>query len=472
LRHDASVSTEHYPDQLCFDHTCLPLCYRFDPGADDDGVTVLTPLSALNLLSIETLEWLIPGYLGEKVYWLLKSLPRSLRRELVPLPAFAEKCCQQLSWQQGGLLAQLAGVVERLAGMAVPDNAWRLDTLPPYLFCNIRLHDEQGQVLDQSRDLAMLQGKWLARAESQYQRAAREVLPQGPLKQWDFGELPEQVEFQQGGITLHGFPALTDRGDAVSVQVFDSRAQAERAHRLGLARLFRLAATKQVRYVKKNLPGITNLCLWFRFAGSCDDLQNDIVSTAILRVLGDETGAIRSREQFQTAITAGQGRLMSVANELCDVLRVILELYHQVRARLAEIASPVNAEAREDMEQQLAGLVFPGFMQATPARWLQYYPRYLKALLRRVEKLPQNPDRDQQRLVEVAQYWQPLMENRENMAASLATDSEWATLRWMIEEYRVSLFAQDLGTSFPVSRRRLEAQWQRVREENPETFGG
>lgn len=475
MRHEASaVTAEHFPDQIILKGISFALSYHFEPGHPLDGVTLTVPLPVLNQLEGSRFQWLVPGLLKEKIICLIKALPKALRRNFIPAPDFAEACAQALSPQQGPLLEVLARHLQTMTGVAVSTALWQDTALPPHLQMNFRLVDEKGKELAMGRDLAALQQAWASKAERSFRGWEDDDLTREGLTQWDFGDLPEQVELERHGLTLKGYPALQDKGTSVSLVMMDSAKTAQETTRLGLRRLFMLALPQQIKYLRKNLPGIREMCLrytriplapWGKGAPSrfsCESLKDELVEGIVDRTFILDRPLVRGAEAFAARKEKGRNDLMNTANEFCHLIGEILAEYHEVAKQLGGNLPLTWLHSINDAREQLAYLVYHGFISQTPPVWLVHLPRYLKAMRLRLAKLQENPGRDKQRQAEIAPLWQACRQRLEAQYQGGETNPALETYRWMLEEYRASLFAQELGTAQPVSAKRLQSQWKEI----------
>lgn len=478
MRHDArAVAAGSFPDQITVKGIPLALSYYFEPGHLLDGLTLTVPLAVLNQLEASSFQWLVPGLLKEKVTYLIKALPKALRRNFVPVPDFAEACTQALNPNQGPLSEILARHLQSMTGVTLSATAWQNVDLPPHLLMNFRLVDEAGKELAMSRDLAALQQEWADKAQRSFRGWSNNDLTREGIKQWDFGDLPEQIELERHGLKLNGYPALQDKGDSISLVIMDSAEMARGTTCLGLRRLFMLALPHQINHLRKNLPGIQEMYLrysripsapWGQNAlsqFSCESFKDELLQGIVDRAFILDRPPICSAEEFAVRKEKGCSNLMITANELCHLVGEILAEYHQIVKKLNSNLPLAWLHSINDIREQLAHLIYHGFISQTPAARLLHFPRYLKAMRLRLSKLEENPSRDKQRQAEITPLWvicQPKLEaqyERGKISPSPALE----TYRWMLEEYRVSLFAQELGTIHPVSSKRLEAQWKEVK---------
>ena len=461
---DAHNDKCDYPSELEVDGVTLALSYCFNPGGDDDGVTASVPLAALNQLNEAPFQWLVPGMLAEKITALLKSLPKAIRKQLVPVPDTAEAIGAELSPGDGSLQDAIAA---RLAarGVAVEAGDWRQEALPAHLRMRFRVVGQSQKELGCGRDLAVLQARFGEHAASEMEHVAeRQPWPTSGARSWEFGALPEFIEQQREGSRYRAYPALTDRGDSVGVSLCDSAASAARVHRQGLLRLTALHFARDVKYLKRNLPDIDALCLQYAPLGPCDALKQDLLWSILERCFFGEGFDVREADHFVARMQRHKPRLMAVANETAKLCADILRWYQRVRQQL-QAGRPLPRELREDIERQLAQLVRPGFMTDTTAQWLSHLPRFLRAIDMRLEKQALSPASDEEKYRRL----QPLLSAHAQMAEHDGKCADAVQglehLHWMLEEYRVSLFAQGLKTSMPVSPKRIQRQIDKCRKQ-------
>jgi ATP-dependent helicase HrpA len=474
MRHGAEgVTPAQFPDTLTVNDVQFPLEYHFEPGDPLDGVTLTLPLAALNQISSVRPDWLVPGLLREKVIALLRSLPKSLRRSFVPAPEYAEACVQALKPANKPLTEALAEQLFRITGVNIPADAWHPETLPDHLCMNFKVVDEAGKTLALGRDLEALKQGLGGQARTSFRKipSAGGFERQG-ITAWNFGSLPEQVEVQQNGLSLRGYPALVDDGNSVSLRLFDSPAATREQMRAGLRRLFMLQSPQQIKSLQKSLPITREMCLQYLSiassqqakpgtAGGCEELKQELLSAVVDRAfIGDEPFP-RDAAAFERHRQAGLSQLLPTAQEMGRLIGQVLAEYHAITRQLSTLAS-VYAGAVSDVREQLAHLVYPGFVSRTPSTWLQHLPRYLKAIRLRLEKLRDAPAKDAQKVAEVRPLWQDYLQRRAKHERQGITDPALEQYRWMLEELRVSLFAQEIKTAFPVSVKRIQRQWEAV----------
>ncbi|HEY4374488.1 MAG TPA: ATP-dependent RNA helicase HrpA [Burkholderiales bacterium] len=467
MRHEAAgITTEMFPKQLRLSAGPMEfsLSYHFEPGSPRDGVTATVPVAALNQVNVARCEWLVPGMLKEKALALLKSLPQKLRRGCVPLPEFAQGFAHDVTASEMPLAQALARYIRDKTTVAVPLESFKLETLPAHLIMNFKVIDEHGRQLDLGRNLAQLRAEHGQRAVQGFTRTADARLEEADGRvlfadrvNWDFGDLEEIVEV--GG--LIGYPALADHITHVNVELFDEPEQALVHHRAGLARLFRIQLADQIKYLEKAVNARAISLLYAPFGGE-KELVDQLVSAGIARAcLADPLP--RKQAEFTARKDEGKGRLSLITQEIAALTGRILEEYSAAQKKLA--SARTFAQAKEDIDAQLQRLLPKNFVIAVPHAQLTHYPRYLKAIATRVDKLRADPARDTRLMAEMT----PLMQNwqRAHIAQARAggagRDARLEEFRWLLEELRVSLYAQELRTPMPVSVKRLSKVWEAYR---------
>jgi ATP-dependent helicase HrpA len=462
------VSEEQFPDTLDINGMRLPLEYHFEPGAKDDGVTLVVPVEVLNQVTEERLEWLVPGLLEERITTLLRGLPKSLRRNFVPIPDTAKAVLDRLRPSGDSLLLALGDALKEMTGVHISDTDWPHEELAPHLKMNLRIIDASGSSLATGRDLARLKSKHAGRGEGGKPRGMpSHVIEQEGITRWTFGDLPEQVTMERAGIRLTGFPALVDERTGVAIRIIDSLPNAALEHRKGLRRLIMLSLTQQVKFLRKELPGIDRMRLQMakapaRGKGRKIDIEEELVSLIIDRTFLHGSADIRKQVDFEAVIDKHKASLMSISSETANLVSGILDAYQRLRKQLSSVTAINWLASVQDMQQQLDGLVYQGFLQETPWEKLQRYPAYLKALELRLDKLRHAAARDQQSLRELAKILDKWKPRYEKMLDQHRYDERLEELRWSIEELRISLFAQEVKTAWPVSMKRLEKRWQEL----------
>jgi len=508
MRHEAAgITTDKFPKTVKLGGVDCSASYLHSPGDARDGLTVTVPLFVLNQVSEERAEWLVPGMLKDKIQALLKSLPQRPRSRFVPLPEHAERLAQLFlqgeRWQQGGLIDVLLKQARDETSLDIKRADFKLDMLSPHLFMNLRVTDEHGRQLGQSRNLGALKAEWGGKARGAFQAlaelklaatpAAAASLPSPPGRgqgegkagaapvassphpsplpkgegaktqaearytTWSFGELPELMELKKGGHTLIGFPALIDQGDAVTIEVFDEPELAAAKHHLGLRRLCALQIKDALKYLEKNIPDLQKMAVAYMPLGTQEELRAQIIDVAMDRAFLQEP-LPTDAAQFAQRVQEGRGRLTLIANEVARMAAVILAEYASAQRKIKDTKNA--PQATTDTGNQLQKLMPKGFVAAAPWVQLQHYARYLKAITTRLDKLRADPARDAAKLQELQpleqRYWRLVAERKGQQ------DARMQEYRWMLEELRVSFFAQELRTPYPVSTKRLDKLWAQL----------
>jgi len=471
MRHEAAgITTDQFPPQLKIANISFALSYNFSPGRNDDGITLTVPLALINQVVAARCEWLIPGILAEKVVQLIKTLPQKLRRNLVPVPEFAAAFCREVPASNTPLLQALARFIREQKQLDVPLDAFRLEQLPPHLLMNFRVVDEHGRQLGMSRNFSQLHAELaphaapvaIAKTGTATEEKGVSVSEQR-YTSWSFGDFAETSAVQRAGQNVTLFNALVDEGDAVVPRAFDTRDAALAAHRGGLRRLFMLLLKEQVKYLEKNLPDAQRLGMLFMmpnspFGGTQQELQQQILAMTFERCCLDDP-LPANEEQFVARGKEAKNRLLLIAQELGRLVGNVLTEYQAVQKNLPQLKT--HNQANQDVRAQLEWLLHKRFIADTPYERLQHMPRYLKAINLRIEKLRGNPARDAQCMAQMqplTQAWQKLRQPQQGNS-----DPRVEEFAWMLQELRVSLFAQELKTPVIVSVKRLEKMLAGIR---------
>ncbi|MDP3374995.1 MAG: DUF3418 domain-containing protein, partial [Hydrogenophaga sp.] len=507
MRHEAAgITTQAFPKTLRLGGVDCACTYLHEPGDPRDGQSVAVPIFALNQVSEDRCDWLVPGMLKDKLLALLKTLHQRPRSRLVPLPATAERfaaaLCEPAVFGAGNLMDALLKLVREATQLDIVRNDIKVDMLTPHHFMHLRVVDEHGRQLGQGRSLAALKAELGGQARGAFQalaslkleslrpappetkaapvpahaggarRAAAETpaVPAAAATQrytgWTFGELPELMEIRKGGQTLIGFPALIDLGDAVSIEVFDEPEAAMARHREGLRRLFALQIRDALKYLEKNLPGLMTMASAYMQVGKTDsgsgggtaeELKSQIIELALDRAFLAEP-LPTDEAAFKKRVDEGRGRLTLISTEIARNASLILTEYAAAARKLKDSRPP--ADVATDVAQQLQRLVPKRFLLTTPYAQLQHFPRYLKAVQQRLDKLRADPARDAAKFAELRpqdqRFWRLVAERKG------VQDARLQELRWLLEELRVSFFAQELRTPQPVSVKRLDKAWSQI----------
>ncbi len=454
-----------FPDAISLEGNEHPLDYRFEPGTEEDGVSLTVPLEAVGGLDRDRLGWLVPGLLESKVVALIKSLPKPIRRKLVPARDTAKRVLGQLRFGEGSLLSSLAAELTRIAGERVPPDAFEEEKLLGELRMNVRVVEAGGRTLAAGRELGEIRRKLGVELSDRFAELRDSRWCRDGIVAWDFDELPEQIDVEHNGVALKAFPALVDRGDSVSLRLMESSERAGRQTRHGLRRLFLLSAKRDLQAQVNWLPSLDQMLL---HAASIPgfDLKRQLAELIADRAfLADEAATARSRGEFDRRLASGRKRIGPAVQEVAKLAGPLFEAYHQARLDLQQLTASQWQYAVEDIQGQLDGLVGPSFLTSTPWPWLRHYPRYFRAIIARLDKLRSGGlRRDRHNCEQIAARRQAYLDRARKHQDMCIVDPELTHYRWMLEEYRVSLFAQQLGTSLPVSAKRLDRQWAKICE--------
>jgi len=469
MRHEASeISAQSFPDQLQVGATALPLEYRFEPGAAADGVTLVVPLPLINQVSPDRLDWLVPGLIEERITALLRGLPKTLRKAFVPIPDTAKRLAARLAPSDRPLIQALAEEIRAMSGVQIPEDAWDQSVIPPHLRMKIRLVDESGQALAVGDDPLALKRRFAVQGAQGFTRipSADLALEREGVTRWTFGDLPESVDLTRAGIRLRGYPALVDQSESVAIRVLDSAQNATSAHQAGLRRLIMLHLGADIRQLRKQLPELDRMRLQYAKAPAPTaqpaDLADELIALILDLTFIEDQPPIRAQAVFEQRLAACRPRLFPTANTVCQLIGTILGEYQALRKRLSNINQVNWMSSVLDIRDQLDALVFRGFPQTIPYVHLKDYPRYLKAIGQRIERLAHAPDRDRRWMSEMAGIQSRWREREAAARTAGRQDPRLDEIRWLLEELRVSLFAQSLGTACPVSVKRIETRWKEL----------
>ncbi|HZZ91638.1 MAG TPA: ATP-dependent RNA helicase HrpA [Usitatibacter sp.] len=473
MRHGAeSVTEELFPRQLEMGDCVFPLAYRFDPGHALDGVTINVPLALLNQVDDAAIDWLVPGMIRDKVAWTMKALPKRIRTQLVPVPEHVTRFLEQAKPGERGVKDAVLAYASRVVGERLASDIGTKEDPPPHLLMNVRVVDEAKRELAMGRDVSELR-KRLGEAASLTLAKAGPRIERDGIRAWDFGDLPEQVSFRRANQTLTGYPALTpsdtgagaakaggrDEGDAqaVSIRLFDTADKARDAHRDGVKRLLSFDLREQVRNLERALPSFNALALKYNALIPADKLKADLIAAILDRALIGEDALPRTPKAFEEQKKRAKARLPAVAQAASRHAQAIGEAAQQLAQAIAQ--SGALGRVTQDVKGQRDRLVYPGFLARTPWESLEHVPRYLKGYALRLQKYRAAGERDQRHAEAVTALWAQYEARREADRAAGRHDGKLEEFRWLLEELRVSLFAQELRTPFPVSAKRLQKFW-------------
>ncbi|EME00056.1 MULTISPECIES: ATP-dependent RNA helicase HrpA [Stutzerimonas stutzeri subgroup] len=463
-REASEVTAAQYPDHLRIGELQLPLEYHFEPNHPRDGVTLRVPAPLLPQLRSERLDWLVPGLLETKAVALVRNLPKALRKNFVPVPDFVGAALAKIAFGEGALPEALGRELLRMTGARVPEEAWAEAAagLENHLKMNIEVVDARGKFLGEGRDLAELTARF-AEASQAALAPPQQKAEQKPVEAKGFAQVAEKAQAKMAGLSMTVYPALVEEGGVVKEGRFPTQAEAEWQHRRALQRLLLQQLAEPAKYLRNKLPGLTELGLLYRDMGKVDALVEDILLASLDScILDGEAPLPRDGAALASLAERKRGDWTAHAERLARLTLEILKHWHGLQKRFKGKIDLAQAVALNDIKAQLGNLVYPGFVRETPAEWLKEYPRYLKAVEQRFEKIGAQLQRDRVWSGELTGYWEQYQARLKKHLQEGKRDAELALYRWMLEEYRVSLWAQQLGTRMAVSDKRLNKQWSQV----------
>ncbi len=447
------ITQAQFPNELTLNGITFQVSYYFEPNHPADGVSLHVPVTALHLLPANRLQWLIPGLLAEKCTALIKQLPKQWRKQLVPVPDIVQQALLAMQPCDQALGECLGEFIKKKKGISIDSDLWQEHQLDDYYRFNIKVIDDNGKELDQSRDLEQLVKRYKQKLSAKISEQANDIEQDG-LIAWSFDELPETYALKRAQMTVTTYPALVDKGESVSIKLCDNPIEAHQKMLRGLVRLTQKVLKKSLnkQLLKGQDMGLTMVSIGYR-----EDVVDDIQMAAIRHCCFDALESLpRTKAAFEQAIDQKAGAINEYANQLAMQLVEQLKTITTIRKTIKQSKNPLQlATASDDIVGQLEYLYFPGYHYFTPSQWLAHYERYLKAIIVRLEKVPQQVHKDRAGSSEVAEFFSPLASILKSQPERLLHDPAFAELRFMCEEFRVSLFAQQLKTAVPVSAKRL-----------------
>ncbi|MGK9064714.1 ATP-dependent RNA helicase HrpA [Stutzerimonas chloritidismutans] len=466
LARDArEVTAAQYPDVLQLGELQLPLSYDFEPGSERDGVTLRVPAPLLPQLPRDRLDWLVPGLIEAKAVALIRGLPKAIRKNFVPVPDFVSAALSKITFAQGSLFEALGRELQRMTGARIPDEAWpeAVAGLDRHLQMNIEVVDANGKYLGEGRDLATLTARFAEASQAALAVPQKKAEADTPVEARAFEAVPEKTQQKVAGLAITVYPALVDEGGVVKEGRFPTQAEADYQHRRALQRLLLQQLAEQAKFLRNKLPGLTDLSLLYRDMGKPDALIEDILLASLDEaILAGVLPLPREGAALASLAEQKRGGWTEHAERLARRVLDILKLRQALQKRFKGKIDLAQAVALNDIKAQLANLIYPGFVRDTPTEWLKEYPRYLKAIEQRLDKVGGQLQRDRVWTGEIAGYWEKYQARVAKHAQEGKRDPQLSQYRWMLEEYRVSLWAQQLGTKMPVSDKRLNKQWSEV----------
>ena len=453
-----------FPESFRQHNLTLGLSYHFDPKDEDDGVSLIVPLALLNQVTDEGLDWLIPGLRHELIVALIKALPKSLRRNFVPAPNYADACLQDMQQiDKKGVhipfLSSLSTKLKRMTGCEIEPQQWPIDKLAKHLRFNIKIVDEKQKVIAQGRDLNLLQQKLQGKVKDNLKQAATPELEKSGLINWDIETLPKEFVNHSGGYEIKAYPALVNEGKTVGVKLFDQPHLAQMEHQKGIRQLVILTIPSPVKYLQDKLPNKAKLGLYFNPFGQIkaliDDCINAGVDSLIAQYCQQHQTDIRNKSQFEKCSEFVRQEINDCVLVIAQQVEVGLTIAHQVNKKLKGNV-PLNLiYAQGHIKAQLDSLVYKGFVADVGAKKLADWQRYIKAISKRLEKLALDPTKDKLHQLNLEKAQQAYQAKCHQIPANQPIPKELQEVRWMLQELQVSFFAQQLGTSTPISVKRV-----------------
>ncbi|UJZ95324.1 ATP-dependent RNA helicase HrpA [Photobacterium damselae subsp. damselae] len=456
FRSDASHVTDlDYPNFWHQGNLKLKLSYQFEPGEDNDGVTVHVPLAILNQVEPDGFDWQIPGLRHELVVALIKSLPKTLRRNFVPAPNYADAFLSRTKVMEAPLLDSMEKELKRITGVTILREDWNLDQIPDHLKITFRAVDHRNRKLRENKDLYELKDSLKEKVQQTLSQVADDDIEQEGLKTWSFGTLPERYQQKRGGFEVRAYPAIVDNNDSVGIKLFETEEEQHRAMQQGQRRLILLNIPSPIKYLHDNLPNKSKLGLYFNPYGRVLDLIDDCIACGIDKLIEQKGGIVWQPEAFEALKDYVRAELGDTVVEIAKQVEEILTTAFNINKRLKGRVDLTMAFALSDIKAQLEGLIFKGF--ATECGWkrLPDILRYMRAIERRLEKLPIDPNKDRVHILKVESMVNEYKELLNKIPKGQPIPENVKEIRWMIEELRVSYFAQQLGTPYPISDKRI-----------------
>jgi ATP-dependent helicase HrpA len=451
-----------FPEQVSCGGLDFNLTYRFEPGHGQDGVSVAIPLPILHQVPRFYFEWVVPGMLRDKCIALVKGLPKQLRRHFVPVPDFVDKILLSTKAQDRPLTEVLAEQLHRLSGVKIADSDWRQDVLDSWYLTNFILQDEQGKSVAVSRSLEQLQIDFKQQISQGLKQSSNDELSRKNITEWDFESLPEVISLKRGAMTIKAWPCLRDSGEAVDIELQDNPLVAENLTIQGQLRLALIKGRQQINYLNKHLLRGSDLALKAAAVGQRQVLVDAIISASFQQSMFADGSAVRDKDEFEQRFHEGLSEVVGMAQQMAEIIETCLPLLHQCRKQIRAM-NLAAVYAKSDIEAQVSRLFMPTTISRMSCEQIEQYPRYIRAIEVRLEKLPMQVSKDRQWLEEIQSFVERVSDYDTSLfSRALTMDLE--SYQWALEEYRVSLFAQQLGTKIPISAKRLDKIWQQLHE--------
>ena len=463
LRGLAAEEEAQFPELVACDGIEFELTYHFQPGQDQDGVSAIIPLALLHQLPRYFFEWLVPGMLRDKCIGLIKTLPKQTRRHFVPVPDYVDKILLQVRAQDRPITEVLAEQLTRLTGVVVQDQEWQAVNLDPWYRMNFILQDEAGKTVAMARSLEQLQRDFKQQISAGLeQQASDDSISRQGIVEWDFAMLPQEVTLKRGKISIKAWPALKDCGESVAIEVLDNPLTADKMSRKGQLRLALLKGREQVKYLSKNLLRGTELALKAAAVGNRQQLVSALINTSFQEAIFHDQQVLREQQDFNRAYQNGIGQVIDIAQQHAANIDAVLQQLHSNQKQLRSLG--LNAiYAKNDINQQINWLFSPKTLSGASLDKTSQYPRLIRGMEIRIEKLGSQISKDRGYIQQLDNFSEPIKGVQTQMLSHELEEAVWE-FQWLLEEYRVSLFAQQLKTRVPVSEKRLKKQWSDIHD--------
>ncbi|MCW8935874.1 MAG: ATP-dependent RNA helicase HrpA [Gammaproteobacteria bacterium] len=452
------VSDDLFPDSILINNIQFPLEYHFDPSDHCDGITLITPVAGLASLDPTVCDWIVPGLLLEKMTELIRSLPKQLRKNFVPAPNFAEICFDALSPGGTSLTSSMSLHLKKITGTEIPYDAWQENKLADYLRFNYRVISSDGKTLKQSRNLSQLQQEFSSYTDTSQSKLQDNNVEKENVNSSDLDKLTDDIEINNNGIIIKAYPVLVSNKKQIDIRIINSEKEAQKKHFEGLRQLFINALPQAVKHIKASLSKQQNLCARYLPIGNCEQLKLQITYRIIDELF---TRHLPKTEKDFNQILDNRKDIDDLLNKTIQQLVAILDIYHQLRKRLKN--PPINwLDALTDIQGQLSNLLHSDFVLQTPQENLNNFTRYLSAIDKRLDKIQTNPERDRKARIEISSFWQEYKKRSDSLLKNNQYSEQLNSYRWLLEEYRISLFAQEIKTLCPISAKRLKKAWNEI----------
>ncbi|MCG7529772.1 ATP-dependent RNA helicase HrpA [Psychrobium sp. MM17-31] len=460
IRSDAGgVSKHDFPDTWQQGNLTFRVSYNFEPGEIDDGVSIHIPIELLNQVQVVDFDWQVNGLRHEKVIALIKSLPKAIRRNFVPAPNYADSCMAAMPVMESSLIEAMSKQLLRMSGVRIDKEAWDLNQLPVHLLMNFKveqvLKGSKNKLLGQGRDLAKLQEDLSDKVAKSLVKVADDGIEKKNITAWDFGELPSSYTSKRGQFEVKAYPALVANKDDVEIKLFDSEEQASRVNRVGLRKLLLINVPSPIAHMQRTLPNKAKLGLYYHGFGQLNVLIDDIISAAVDVIIEDSELSVNNEQQFTLLKDRVRSDLADTVVRIAQSVEQCLSLFNQVNKKLKGKVGLDMIMAHGDIKSQLEGLIFKGFVTELGFERMVHLQRYLQAILKRLEKLVIDVNKDRLAMLSVERVTKDYQVLVNKLPKRASMPPELIHIRWMLEELRVSLFAQTLGTQYPISEKRV-----------------